>query len=257
MSVESIAVVLHHSKATGTDRLVLLGVANHEGDGGAFPSIDTLMKYTLVGRRAVQRSLRALEAMGELRTHPNRGGDVLTRGGRQRPNLYEVLVRCPPDCDRTTQHRTTQGGGADATPQDDEGAVAEAKGAVAGPPQGAVAGPPEPSLQPPIEPSFAADAASADDLTREWWERNRDEHNYRPSEGHAFVASRKIVESTIDAGYDAREVRAALARIGPRVFTKKSLRDQCYAIRVERERAGPKRPYDDDPLVGRVGESDG
>lgn len=34
MSIEAMAVALHHSKTQGATKLVLLGIANHEGDGG-------------------------------------------------------------------------------------------------------------------------------------------------------------------------------------------------------------------------------
>jgi hypothetical protein len=42
MSIEAVATVLNHSKARGRAKLVLIGIANHLGDQGAWPSISTL-----------------------------------------------------------------------------------------------------------------------------------------------------------------------------------------------------------------------
>ncbi|WP_264032149.1 helix-turn-helix domain-containing protein [Cellulosimicrobium sp. SH8] len=110
MSVESMALALHHSRAKGTTKLVLLGIANHDGDGGAWPALSTLARYAGgVDERTVRRSLRELEALGEIRVHVNGGGDRSTPGDR-RPNLYEVLVACPSNCDRTARHRLVDGG---------------------------------------------------------------------------------------------------------------------------------------------------
>ena len=60
MSIESIAVCLHHSRATGTDKVVLLGIANHDGDGGSWPAIATLAKYANVNERNTQKSIERL-----------------------------------------------------------------------------------------------------------------------------------------------------------------------------------------------------
>lgn len=104
MSVETLALVLHHSRATGTDKLVLIGIANHDGDGGAWPSVSTLAKYANVQPRAVQKSIRKLEQLGEVVVHRNAGGTLAT-AAHERPNRYDVMVACPPNCDRTKNHR--------------------------------------------------------------------------------------------------------------------------------------------------------
>ncbi|HEY0188166.1 MAG TPA: helix-turn-helix domain-containing protein [Cellulomonas sp.] len=105
MSVESIALVLNHSRARGTAKLVLLGIANHDGDGGSWPTIATLARYAGgVDERTVRRSIGELEALGEIVVHVNGGGGRSTRND-QRPNLYELLVHCPEGCDRTHHHR--------------------------------------------------------------------------------------------------------------------------------------------------------
>lgn len=104
LSIESLAVCLNHSKASGTDKLILIGIANHDGDGGAWPTIKTLARYANVSERAVQYSLEKLAALGEIEIHVNKGGNENTRSDR-RPNRYDVLVKCPDSCDRTQQHR--------------------------------------------------------------------------------------------------------------------------------------------------------
>lgn len=104
MSVEALAVVLHHSTAKGTDKLILIGVANHDGDGGAWPAIDTLARYANVSRRTAERSLAALVQLGELHIELRAGGKRDTPE-HERPNLYTIRVACPPTCDGTVNHR--------------------------------------------------------------------------------------------------------------------------------------------------------
>lgn len=104
MSIESMAVVLHHSKAGGTDKLVLLGIANHDGDGGSWPSIATLARYANVEPRHIKKVLKRLEERGEILTHRQAGG-LRNTPDYSRPNLYHIKVVCPPECDRSAQHR--------------------------------------------------------------------------------------------------------------------------------------------------------
>lgn len=104
MSVESLAVVLHHSQASGTDKLVLVGIANHDGDGGAWPAVPTLARYANVSDRTVQRSIEKLGRMGEIVVYTSAGGHRGTPD-HKRPNRYEILVKCPDGCDRSSNHR--------------------------------------------------------------------------------------------------------------------------------------------------------
>lgn len=104
MSVETMALVLHHSRAKGTAKLILLGIANHAGDGGAWPTVATLARYANVTERAVQQSVAQLVQAGELYVHVQAGGTHQLKD-HQRPNRYDVAVSCPPACDRTAQHR--------------------------------------------------------------------------------------------------------------------------------------------------------
>lgn len=105
MSIESISIALHHSRATGAAKLVLIGIANHDGDGGAWPSVATLSKYAGVDPRSVQRAVKRLEELHEVRRFVQAGGDHRV-AEHERPNRYQFLLSCPPDCDRTSRHRT-------------------------------------------------------------------------------------------------------------------------------------------------------
>lgn len=69
MSVKAQNWVWEYSRAVGTDRLVALAIADRANDGGedAWPNMDTLCRKTRLSRSTVSRSVRALEALGELR----------------------------------------------------------------------------------------------------------------------------------------------------------------------------------------------
>lgn len=98
MSIESMVLVLYHSRAVGTAKVVALGIANHDGDGGSWPAIATLAKYANVTPRAVSAAVAGLVELGELVVHVNAGG-THRDDPRHRTNRYELLIECPPDCD--------------------------------------------------------------------------------------------------------------------------------------------------------------
>jgi len=102
MSAEAVTVVLHHSRAEGTAKLVLWGIANHHSDAGAWPSIATLAKYAAVSERRVQQIIRELSALGEI--------GIEEQGGlgqhQYKTNRYHILIQCPSDCDGSLNHRT-------------------------------------------------------------------------------------------------------------------------------------------------------
>lgn len=97
MSIEAMAVVLHHSKAHGTTKIIALGIANHQGDGGAYPSRATLAKYGNCSDRQVTRAIQELIELGEIVVDP--------RAGVNGTNVYKVVIRCPEQCDGSTNHR--------------------------------------------------------------------------------------------------------------------------------------------------------
>lgn len=86
MGIEVMAAVWKHSAATNRARLVLLAIADHQGEIGAWPSISTLARMVNASERSVQRDLRELEALGELIIEPQQAP---TRG-KYRANRYWV-----------------------------------------------------------------------------------------------------------------------------------------------------------------------
>jgi hypothetical protein len=88
MSIEVMVNVLHNSKAPARAKLILLGIANHQGENGAYPSIATLAKYANCSDRTVKRDLKVLQEMGELLVE-NQAAPV---DNQYRPNLYWVTL---------------------------------------------------------------------------------------------------------------------------------------------------------------------
>jgi hypothetical protein len=86
MSVRVMSWVWEHSRAEGTDRLVLLAIADSATDdgGNAWPSTATLAKKAGVDPRTVQRAVRRLIADGELTMRPN--------AGKNGVNVYRVTM---------------------------------------------------------------------------------------------------------------------------------------------------------------------
>lgn len=90
MSVESISWALNlEVPMDPTTKLVLVGICNHDGDGGSWPKLATLARYAGISERSVRRQLRTLEEMGLITTEVNAGGTAKTRADA-RPNLYTV-----------------------------------------------------------------------------------------------------------------------------------------------------------------------
>jgi len=159
MSIERMSVVLHHSAASGSDKLVLLGIANHDGDGGAWPSVGTLARYANLSERSIRYSLKRLVEMGELEIDLQAGGNEQTRPDR-RPNRYRVHVECPVNCTGGTQHRLR--GEADFIPTDDGVKQASERGE-AGFRDGGKPTAPEPSLEPSKNHSAKRQSSMTDD----------------------------------------------------------------------------------------------
>jgi hypothetical protein len=87
---------------------VLVGIANHDGDGGAWPAVATLARYACISERQVQYIIRELTDRGLLEVHANDGGDRRTRNDR-RPNRYTLHVDNPPDGVNSTAPRDDDG----------------------------------------------------------------------------------------------------------------------------------------------------
>lgn len=89
MSIESVARALQPRGLSATQKLVLIGIANHDGDGGAWPSVATLAGYAECSERHARRTIRELEGMRLVTTAINQGGTSTTPSDR-RPNRYDL-----------------------------------------------------------------------------------------------------------------------------------------------------------------------
>jgi hypothetical protein len=103
VSIEAVAIALHHSQAKGTAKLVLIGIANHDGDAGSFPKVATLARYANVHPRRIPEAIAQLVALGEIRVEQKRGG--VNVADAIKPNLYHITLDCPPQCDGTRRHQ--------------------------------------------------------------------------------------------------------------------------------------------------------
>ena len=86
MAIEVMVWVLEQDKGiTTNEKFVLLGIANHSRPDGtnAFPSLDTLARYTLLSRSTVQRCIKELLSKGFLTYEP---------GGGRKSNTYIVTM---------------------------------------------------------------------------------------------------------------------------------------------------------------------
>ena len=85
MSVQAMSRVWSESMSGGSERLVMLAIANYAcaAGTGAWPSVATLAVDCRISVRSVQRIIRRLEEIGELRVHRSAGP-----GGA---HLYDVL----------------------------------------------------------------------------------------------------------------------------------------------------------------------
>ena len=66
MSIQISNAVWQHSQSTGRARLVLLAIADHQGEIGAWPSMKTIAKMVNASERSVQRDIQTLQELGEL-----------------------------------------------------------------------------------------------------------------------------------------------------------------------------------------------
>lgn len=185
MSVRAISWVWEHSEAGGTDRLVLLAIADAADDRGlnAWPSVATIASKCNVSSRTVQRAIYALEELGELRVVKQAGGHGAMRADR-RPNRYElpkfhgVTERHPEPSDGVTscQNGVTDcpDGVTPVTQRGDTGVT-----------------------QPVLDPSLNQNTRERDGFA-EFWKR----YPRRTDKGHARKAWPKAIQRAAKDGLD-------------------------------------------------------
>jgi hypothetical protein len=88
MSIQVMQAVWEHSKSDGRARLVLLAIADHQGEIGAWPSIATLARMVNASERSVQRDIQYLQDIGELSVEVQ---NAPTRN-QYKSNLYWVKL---------------------------------------------------------------------------------------------------------------------------------------------------------------------
>jgi len=88
MSIEISNAVWRESKSSGRARLVLLAIADHQGEIGAWPSIETIAKMVNSSERSVQRDIQELVTLGELEVHVQKAPSR----GQYKSNLYWVIL---------------------------------------------------------------------------------------------------------------------------------------------------------------------
>lgn len=221
MSVQALSWVLDHSPAKGSDRLVLLSLANHAGQlvtdnpsdqrpaFEAWPGVATIAREARLDRpRTVNDALARLVRDGAVVRIVNGAPDSRIRGDR-RPNLYRVLVENGVPCG------VTRCGWCGVTPDAPRDDASRRHGMTDGDATGCRETSPEPSVEPPEQPNpepLALESPPAgpttgsivNALVRSVWERK----NPRPAS--PFVAAVKIAERLLAAGHEPRAIEEAM-----------------------------------------------
>jgi len=136
--------VWQHSRSDGRARLVLLAIADHQGEIGAWPSISTLARMVNSSERSVQRDIQYLQSIGELTVEVQNA----PTNRQYKSNLYWVTL---PGV--TESHSGVTAGVTNATP----GVTDLASGVTAG------------GVLTLIEPLLENTCAKDDELFTEFW----------------------------------------------------------------------------------------
>lgn len=219
---------------------VLTGLANHAGPDGrhAFPSIERLMRYTCLSRRAVQNGIADLLAAGVIVPSARPVVAAYIDRPDQRPNSYDLRLDL----------RDAERGAGDA-PRGDNGVQEMRERGAGDAERGArhtergAGGAPEPSLtthEPSTEPSLTPEGvqsvlvevapgvemlgkvvkpltaeetrrAEAKRLVEWWW----DNQSPKPAGRNAFWGSVGAVEAVLKAGHSIDAVRLVLPDVTP------------------------------------------
>jgi predicted DNA-binding transcriptional regulator YafY len=95
--------VLHHSQASPHAKLVLMAIAYHENDTGAWMSQATLARLCNMSERTIRRHVAELRDLFEIDIiHDDGQGH-----GARVTNRYFIILDCPEGCDRSFSHKET------------------------------------------------------------------------------------------------------------------------------------------------------
>jgi predicted DNA-binding transcriptional regulator YafY len=103
LSKEAMSAVLHHSKASPHAKLVLMAIAYHENETGAWMSQATLARLCNMSERTVRRHVAELRDLYEIDILPGEGAG----SGARMTNRYFIILDCPEACDRSFTHKET------------------------------------------------------------------------------------------------------------------------------------------------------
>jgi len=103
MSSEAMSAVLHHSKASPHAKLVLMAIAYHENETGAWMSQSTLARLCNMSERTIRRHIQELRDHYEIDIIPNDGAGH----GARMTNRYFIILECPESCDGSFSHKET------------------------------------------------------------------------------------------------------------------------------------------------------
>lgn len=209
MSIESMAIALHHSQAKGTDKLVLLGICNHDGDGGAWPSHETLGKYANCGLTRVKQAIKTLVALREISVKSRAGGDLSTRNDR-RPNLYEVILTCPSSCNGSTKHRLTRVTPSDCRDEGDDSHFSAQRQSLLDLTTVTPSACEPPIYKPSIKTESVSNKSNAGDLVaKQWWEAQHP----KPAGKGAWFALLNACRAVAEKGWTNDQILTALNKL--------------------------------------------
>lgn len=194
-------------------KLVLVGIANHDGDGGAWPSVATLSAYAGVTTRQVQKLISELVAAGLVTVEANAGGSASTPADR-RPNLYRLHL----DGVSPSSPRPPRG----VSSGTQRGVAQDADGVSSSSPE--PSSEPSPTVQEQPTASQPAEFQVANELARGYWEWVRSTTGHAPA-GIGFVALRGVIMPFLPAGWSPAAIKVALAAMfrAGRPLTRQSL----------------------------------
>lgn len=160
MSIQALSWVITHSPTKGTDRLVLLSIANHastgdDGEWEAYPGVALIQREANVDRlRTAQDALTRLVTAGAITRELNAAPDQRIPRDR-RPNLYRILRSHGVSCGDT---RCVWCG---VSPDAGRGVAPSSSGVSLDDATGCRDAAPKPSLEPREEPSEEPNPFSA------------------------------------------------------------------------------------------------